>query len=48
LAAVIAAGVWAGNDSDAADQATTPTLSTVAGTQPLTAESYLSTVTTVD
>ena len=45
LAAVIAAGVWAGNDSDAADQATTPTLSTVAGTQPLTAESYIATET---
>jgi peptidoglycan hydrolase-like protein with peptidoglycan-binding domain len=41
LAAVIAAGVWAGNDSDAADEATPPTLSTVAGTQPLTTESYV-------
>ena len=41
LAAVIAAGVWAGNDSDAADSATTPTLSTVAATQPLTTESYV-------
>jgi peptidoglycan hydrolase-like protein with peptidoglycan-binding domain len=40
LAAVIAAGVWAGNDSDAADEATTPTLSTLAGTQPVTTESY--------
>jgi peptidoglycan hydrolase-like protein with peptidoglycan-binding domain len=41
LAAVIAAGVWAGDDSDAADQATTPTLSTLAVSQPQTTESYV-------
>jgi peptidoglycan hydrolase-like protein with peptidoglycan-binding domain len=40
LAAVIAAGVWAGNDSDAADSATTPTLSTLAVSQPPTTETY--------
>jgi peptidoglycan hydrolase-like protein with peptidoglycan-binding domain len=41
LAAVIAAGVWAGNDSDAANPDTTPTLSTVAVSQPITTESYI-------